>query len=173
MAAEKVKSLEEILLVRGRLRDEGRKLVFTNGCFDILHVGHVRYLTQARALGDVLVVAVNSDRSVRELKGPGRPIVPELERAEIVAGLGCVDLVFLFDEPTPQRVIDAIVPDILVKGADWQISSIVGRETVEKAGGEVRNITLVEGCSTTAIISKILERLGSRADTRAQPRSRE
>jgi len=172
MAADKVKSLEEILLVRRRLREEGKKLVFTNGCFDILHAGHVRYLKQARDLGDALVVAVNSDRSVGELKGPGRPIVPEAERAEVVAGLGCVDLVFVFDEPTPQRVIDAIIPDVLVKGADWEISDIVGRDTVVNAGGEVRNIALAEGCSSTAIITRILDRLGPGAARPERPHVR-
>lgn len=162
MAVDKIKSLEEIVQIRNRLRRDGKKLVFTNGCFDILHAGHVRYLNQARALGDALVVAVNSDRSVREIKGPGRPIIPEMERAEVLTALACVDFVFLFDDPTPQRVIDAIVPDVLVKGADWRISEIVGRETVERAGGVVRNISLVEGTSTTEIITRVLERFGSR-----------
>ncbi len=163
MAVDKIKSLEEMRQIRDRLRCEGKKLVFTNGCFDILHAGHVRYLNQARALGDALVVAVNSDRSVRKIKGPGRPIVPEMERAEILTALACVDFVFLFDDPTPQRVIDAIVPDVLVKGADWRISEIVGRETVERAGGVVRNISLLEGASTTGIITRVLERFGSQA----------
>ncbi len=158
MSIDKIKSLEEVVRIRTRLRAEGKKLVFTNGCFDILHVGHVRYLNHARALGNALVVAVNSDRSVRKLKGPGRPVVPEMERIEMLAALACVDLVFAFDDPTPQRVIDAIVPDILVKGADWQIDEIVGRETVEKAGGVVRNVPLVEGSSTTGIIARVIER---------------
>ncbi len=162
MSTGKIKTLEEVLSVRAQLRAEGKKLVFTNGCFDLLHVGHVRYLNHARALGDALVVAVNSDRSVRQIKGPGRPVVPETERTEVLAALACVDLVFIFDDPTPQRIIDAIVPDILVKGADWQIDEIVGRETVERAGGVVRNIPLVEGSSTTSIITKVLERFGPR-----------
>ncbi len=160
MAIEKIKTLEEVVEIRQRLRREGRKLVFTNGCFDILHAGHVRYLNQARAMGDALVLALNSDKSVRILKGENRPIVPEDERAEILAALACVDYVFLFDDLTPQRVIDAIVPDILVKGADWGISEIVGRETVEKAGGAVRNVPLVEGTSTTNIIENILSQFG-------------
>jgi D-beta-D-heptose 7-phosphate kinase/D-beta-D-heptose 1-phosphate adenosyltransferase len=164
MSIEKIKTLEEVARLRARLRSEGKKLVFTNGCFDILHVGHVRYLNHARALGDALVVAVNSDQSVREIKGPARPVVPEMERAEVLAALASVDLVFIFGDPTPQRVIDAIVPDILVKGADWQIDEIVGRETVERAGGVVRNIPLVEGSSTTGIIEKVLERFGSRSE---------
>lgn len=156
MAIQKIKTLGEIVQLRGKLRELGKKLVFTNGCFDILHVGHVRYLNQARALGDALVVGVNSDRSVRELKGDPRPIVPESERAEVLAALACVDYVFIFDDPTPQRVINALVPDVLVKGADWEISGIVGRDTVEQAGGSVCNIPLTEGSSTTEIIRKVL-----------------
>ncbi len=158
METRKIKTLEEMLQVRSELRAQGRKLVFTNGCFDLLHVGHVRYLNQARALGDALVVAINSDRSVRENKGEGRPLVPEAERAEVLSALACVDYVTIFDEGTPQAVIDAIVPDVLVKGADWGLSEIVGRETVEKAGGVVRNITLVPGRSTTSIVARVLER---------------
>src|SRR5512139_531648 len=160
METRKIKTLEEMLQVRSELRAQGRKLVFTNGCFDILHAGHVRYLNQARALGDALVVAVNSDRSVREIKGPGRPIIPEMERAEVLTALACVDFVFLFDDPTPQRVIDAIVPDVLVKGADWTPGNIVGRETVEAAGGKVCNVPLVEGASTSGIIEAVLARFG-------------
>lgn len=157
MGTHKVKTLEEMCRVRAGMRTQGRKLVFTNGCFDILHVGHVRYLNQARTLGDALVVAINSDRSVRENKGRSRPLVPEAERAEVLAALACVDYVIVFDEATPQSVIDAIVPDVLVKGADWGLSEIVGRETVEKAGGVVRNITLVPGRSTSSIVAKVLE----------------
>jgi len=158
METRKIRTLEEMLQVRSELRAQGRKLVFTNGCFDLLHVGHVRYLNQARALGDALVVAINSDRSVRENKGESRPLVPEAERAEVLSALACVDYVTIFDEATPQSVIDAIVPDVLVKGADWGLSEIVGRETVEKAGGVVRNITLVPGRSTTSIVARVLER---------------
>ncbi len=161
MSLQKIKSLTEIIAERARLRESGKKLVFTNGCFDILHVGHVRYLNQARALGDALMVAVNSDRSVREIKGKGRPIVNESERAEVLAALAGVDLVVLFDDPTPKSIIDAIVPDILVKGADWSLSEIVGRDTVEQAGGVVLNIPLVEGSSTTNIIQKVLEQFGT------------
>lgn len=161
MSLQKIKSLTEIIAERARLRESGKKLVFTNGCFDILHVGHVRYLNQARALGDALMVAVNSDRSVREIKGKGRPIVNESERAEVLAALAGVDFVVLFDDPTPQSIIDAIVPDILVKGADWSLSEIVGRDTVEQAGGVVLNIPLVEGSSTTNIIQKVLEQFGT------------
>jgi rfaE bifunctional protein nucleotidyltransferase chain/domain len=160
MSAQKIKTLEEIIQLRALYRETGRKLVFTNGCFDILHIGHVRYLNQARSMGDILVVGVNSDRSVSEIKGKARPIVPELERAEVLAALACVDLIFIFDDLTPKRVINAIIPDVLVKGADWDVAEIVGRDTVEKAGGVVLNIPLVEGSSTTEIIRKILERFG-------------
>jgi rfaE bifunctional protein nucleotidyltransferase chain/domain len=160
MSNQKIKTLDELVQLRSRLRESGKKLVFTNGCFDILHVGHVRYLNAARSAGDLLVVGINSDRSVREIKGASRPIVSEQERAEVLAALACVDFVFIFDDPTPQRVIDAIVPDVLVKGADWDIANIVGRETVEKAGGTVSNIPLVEGASTTDIIKKVLQHFG-------------
>jgi rfaE bifunctional protein nucleotidyltransferase chain/domain len=164
MAAQKIKSLHEMLEIRKHLRDAGRRLVFTNGCFDILHAGHVRYLNQARGLGDKLAVAVNSDASVGRIKGKGRPIVPELERAEVLSALASVDYVFLFDDPTPQIIIDALVPDVLVKGSDWDISEIVGRATVERAGGVVRNIAVVDGCSTTGIIEMVLDRFGAQGD---------
>ncbi len=160
MAIEKLTTLEDTLLIRRKLRAERKRLVFTNGCFDILHVGHVRYLNEARQLGDTLMVAVNSDRSVREIKGEGRPFVPELERVEILSALASVDHVLIFDEPTPQRVIDAILPDVLVKGADWGPTEIVGRETVEKSGGVVMSIALVPGVSTSSIVSRIIERFG-------------
>ena len=160
MSNRKIKNLEEIVRLRTGFRESGRRVVFTNGCFDILHIGHVRYLNRARSLGDVLVVGINSDRSVSEIKGLERPIVPELERAEIIAALACVDFVFIFDDPTPKRVIDAIVPDVLVKGADWELSQIVGRDTVENAGGAVLNIPLVEGSSTSEIIRRVLHYFG-------------
>jgi rfaE bifunctional protein nucleotidyltransferase chain/domain len=162
MSAQKIKTLSEIVQWRATLRNLGKKLVFTNGCFDLLHVGHVRYLNAARALGDALAVGINSDRSVREIKGAPRPIVTELERAEVIAGLACVDYVCIFDEPTPKEMIDAIVPDVLVKGADWGIGEIVGRDTVENAGGMVRNLPLVEGTSTTEILRRVVERFGDR-----------
>jgi rfaE bifunctional protein nucleotidyltransferase chain/domain len=161
MAVTKIRTLEEVVDARRRLRSEGKKLVFTNGCFDILHVGHVRYLNEARRLGDALVVAINSDASVRSNKGNGRPIVPEAERAEVLAGLEAVDYVTVFDDATPARVIDEIVPDVLVKGADWGIDEIVGRETVENAGGIVRNLPLAPGASTTSILERVLERFGT------------
>ena|SRR2546425_3509822 len=164
MATSKVKSLSEMVQIRKQLRDQGKRLVFTNGCFDILHVGHVRYLNEARSMGDALAVGVNSDRSVGKNKGKGRPVVPGEERAEILAALGCVDYVFLFDQPTPQQVIDDLVPDVLVKGADWCLEEIVGRETVEKAGGVVKSIPFVEGASTTQIIRKILQVFGNKVN---------
>jgi rfaE bifunctional protein nucleotidyltransferase chain/domain len=163
MSVGKIKTLEQIVEVRAGYRERGSKVVFTNGCFDILHVGHVRYLNQARSLGDALIVGINSDGSVRELKGGGRPIVPEMERAEVVAALASVDHVFIFQDLTPQHVIDVIVPDLLVKGADWDIADIVGRETVESAGGAVLNVPLVEGSSTTEIVTRVLERFGREA----------
>jgi rfaE bifunctional protein nucleotidyltransferase chain/domain len=162
MNMEKLRSLEEVVQIRRWLHSEGKKVVFTNGCFDILHAGHVRYLNQARAFGDALVIGLNTDQSVRRIKGDDRPVIPEMERAEVLAALACVDYVFLFDDPTPQRVIDAIVPDILVKGADWSPDNIVGRETVEAAGGKVCNVPLVDGASTTGIIETVLARFGTK-----------
>ncbi len=139
-----------------RLRREGKKIVFTNGCFDILHVGHVRYLQAARDLGDVLVLALNSDSSVRSIKGEKRPVVPEGERAEVISALKCVDYVTLFGEDTPLALIELLKPDILVKGGDWAEEKVVGRESVRKWGGRVAIIPQVEGASTTNIIDKVL-----------------
>ena len=136
-------------------RRAGKRVVFTNGVFDLLHPGHVRYLEAARAMGDVLIVAVNSDRSVRENKGPARPVIPEAERAELVAALAAVDAVVVFDDPTPERIVCALQPDVLVKGADWAADAIVGRDVVEGRGGRVVRVPLVGGVSTTAIIDKI------------------
>jgi len=158
--SQKLKSFDDIVRMRPALRVSKKRMVFTNGCFDILHVGHVRYLNRARALGDVMVVAVNSDHSVRNIKGKDRPVVPESERMEVLAALACVDWVFLFDDPTPQRVIETLVPDVLVKGSDWELPDVVGRETVESNGGSVLTIPLVEGASTTEIIRKVLDRFG-------------
>lgn len=138
-----------------RLRAAGRRVVFTNGVFDLLHPGHVRYLDQARGLGDVLIVGVNSDRSVRAIKGQGRPITPEHERAEILAALMSVDASVIFDEDTPHEIIAAIQPDVLVKGADWAEDAIVGRDIVERRGGRVVRIPVQPGHSTTAIVQKI------------------
>jgi D-beta-D-heptose 7-phosphate kinase/D-beta-D-heptose 1-phosphate adenosyltransferase len=139
----------------GRCRADGQTVVFTNGVFDLLHPGHVRYLQRARALGDALIVGLNSDRSVRAIKGPHRPITPEAERAELVAALACVDAAVLFDEDTPQAIIEAIQPDVLVKGADWAEDAIVGREVVEARGGRVVRMAIERGYSTSAIIEKI------------------
>ena len=130
-------------------------VVFTNGVFDLLHRGHAEYLEDARALGDRLVVGVNTDASVRRLKGPSRPIVGEQDRAALVRALACVDLVVLFDDDTPQRLIEAVKPDVLVKGADWALQDIVGRAEVEEAGGRVVRVTLVPGRSTTALLDRL------------------
>ena len=138
-----------------RLRAAGRTIVFTNGVFDLLHPGHVRYLADARAHGDALIVAVNSDRSVRAIKGPSRPITSEQERAEVLAALAVVDAVVIFDEADPHAIISAIQPDILVKGADWAADRIVGRDVVEARGGRVVRIEFAPGFSTTAMIEKI------------------
>lgn len=137
------------------LQARGSKVVFTNGVFDLLHPGHVRYLQDARRRGDALIVAVNSDRSVRQNKGPSRPIMPEAERAELLLALACVDAVVIFDEETPAEIIRAIQPDVLVKGADWAADQIVGRDTVEARGGLVVRIPVEQGWSTTGIVEKI------------------
>jgi D-beta-D-heptose 7-phosphate kinase/D-beta-D-heptose 1-phosphate adenosyltransferase len=152
----KILSLDRLLRERERLGRQGRRVVFTNGCFDLLHPGHIRYLQEARRLGDALIVALNSDRSVRELKGETRPILDQNERAEVMAALGCVDYVTIFDESTPREVIAALLPDVLVKGGDWGLDRIVGRDEVEAAGGEVLSLPFVEGCSTTDLIERIV-----------------
>jgi rfaE bifunctional protein nucleotidyltransferase chain/domain len=139
-------------------RRAGKRVVFTNGVFDLLHPGHIRYLQAARAEGDVLIVGVNSDRSVRTIKGPERPIMPEAERAEVLAALDCVDAVVIFDEDTPAEIIRAVQPDVLVKGADWAADAIVGRETVEARGGRVVRMPVEQGWSTSAILEKIRRR---------------
>lgn len=144
-----------MVAAREALRREGKRVVFTNGCFDLVHPGHVRYLTQARALGDSLIVGLNSDRSVRSLKGEGRPVLNEEERAEVLAALEAVDFVTIFDEETPRELVAALLPDVLVKGGDWPIEQIVGRDEVEAAGGSVLSLPFVEGSSTTDIIERI------------------
>jgi D-glycero-beta-D-manno-heptose 1-phosphate adenylyltransferase len=145
----------EAIAWAGRLRAEGKTIVFTNGVFDLLHPGHVRYLADARAQGDALIVAVNSDRSVRAIKGPSRPINREAERAEVLAALAAVDAVVIFDEDDPHAIVSAIQPDILVKGADWAADRIIGRDVVEARGGRVVRIQFAPGFSTTAMIEKI------------------
>ncbi len=156
----KIVSIDELRRERQRLRAEGRQLVFTNGCFDILHVGHVRYLQSARNLGDALVVAINSDRSVRELKGAGRPIVNEQERAEMLAALSAVDYVTIFDDISPRALITEILPDILVKGGDYELDEIHGREETEAAGGRVLSLPFIEGASTSSIIERVKQVIG-------------
>jgi rfaE bifunctional protein nucleotidyltransferase chain/domain len=152
---EKILSPEEARAMRERLRAEGRRLVFTNGCFDILHVGHVRYLEAARALGDALIVAINSDAAVRALKGESRPVLNEAERAEMLAALGAVSYVTVFDALSPRALIKELLPDLLVKGGDYQPDEIHGREEVEAAGGRVLALPFIEGASTTDIIERI------------------
>ena len=154
----KIKELREAKELRTALRDLGRKVVFTNGCFDILHPGHTRYLEQARALGDHLIVAVNSDQSVRAIKGPRRPIMDEESRAEMLAALACVDTVVVFRDETPLEIINELLPDVLVKGGDWPEDKIIGSETVKKSGGIVERISFAEGFSTSTIIDVIVER---------------
>jgi rfaE bifunctional protein nucleotidyltransferase chain/domain len=150
-----MKSISEGAEAARRFRDAHQRIVFTNGVFDILHPGHLRYLQQARALGDVLIIGPNSDASVRRNKGPERPINPEGERAELLEALECVDAVVLFDDDTPAEIIRAIQPDVLAKGADWAENAIVGRDTVEARGGRVVRIPVEQGFSTTSIIEKI------------------
>ena len=154
-------SLSEACRFVASEREQGRVVVFTNGVFDLLHPGHVRYLTEARQLGDALVVGLNSDRSVRSNKGAGRPLTPEVERAELLAALDVVDVVVVFDEETPLALITALQPDVLVKGADWAAHSIVGREVVEARGGRVVRVPILSGYSTSAIVETI--KAGSRS----------
>jgi len=151
----KILTRQAMLAERGRLRAGGKRLVFTNGVFDLLHVGHVRYLAQARALGDALLVAINSDRTVRELKGSNRPIFNEAERAEILAALRVVDYVIVFDDVSPRSLIAELLPDVLVKGGDYNLDQIHGREEVEAAGGNVISLPFVEGASTTTLIERM------------------
>jgi len=156
---DSILTLEQAILRFGPQKRNGRRVVFTNGCFDLLHPGHIRSLEQARALGDVLIVGLNSDASVRQLKGEGRPVIPERERAEILAALESVDAVVIFDDLTPREVIAGLLPDVLVKGGDWPGDQIVGREEVEAAGGRVVLAPVVPGYSTTDILKKIREGL--------------
>lgn len=155
---KKIKEREELLRIIRHLKAKGKRIVFTNGCFDLLHLGHVRYLEEAKSLGDILVVGVNSDSSVRKLKGPKRPILPETERTEILSGLGCVDYVTIFNEADPLKLITSLKPNLLVKGGDWAKEQIVGREAVERSGGELVIIPFVKGASTSSVIDAILKR---------------
>ena len=151
-------SAQDAAALARTIQSRGGTVVFTNGVFDLLHPGHVRYLEEARAIGDALIVAINSDRSVRAIKGPERPINAEQERAEVLLALACVDAAVMFDEETPHQVIAAIQPDILVKGADWEADAIVGRDVVEARGGRVVRIALAPGFSTTDLIGKVRSR---------------
>jgi rfaE bifunctional protein nucleotidyltransferase chain/domain len=148
---------EDLLAQRAQWRRDHQRVVFTNGCYDLLHPGHIRLLEQARSLGDLLVLALNSDASVRRMKGPTRPLIPEDERAEMALALEAVDAVTLFDEETPRELIAALLPDVLIKGADWA-HFVAGREEVEAAGGQVLTVALEPGYSTTNLVEKILER---------------
>lgn len=155
---DKIKSGEELKSILADLKAQGKKIVFTNGCFDLLHPGHVRYLEKASQQGDLLVVALNSDASVRKIKGETRPILTEEERCEVISALGCVDFVVVFHQETPQEIIEELLPDVLVKGGDWSIDQIVGRETVEMAGGKVVPIGFEEEFSTSTILERIRSR---------------
>lgn len=152
----KRKTLEKAKEECDRLKARGKRVVFTNGCFDLLHPGHTRYLYSARGLGDHLIVGLNSDRSVRAIKGPGRPVLTEEARAEVLSALECVDTVVVFDEDNPLKVIEQLVPDILVKGGDWAEDQIIGADVVRGAGGEVRRIPYISGFSSTDIIERII-----------------
>ncbi len=153
----KIKTTDELTPLLALLRATGQRIVFTNGCFDLIHTGHTRYLTTARALGDILIVAINSDASVRAIKGEKRPINNEADRAETLAALESVSFVTIFNEPDPSKVIVALQPDVLVKGGDWPIEKIIGRDIVQARGGKVVNVPYVDGASTTGMIDKILK----------------
>ena len=155
-----VLDISQLSSIVDSLKQAGKRIVFTNGCFDIIHVGHVRYLKEARSLGDVLVVGLNSDESVRAIKGMNRPIVPQGERAEVLSSLRDVDYVVIFNEPDPYNTIAALRPDILVKGGDWSIENIIGRDIVESYGGKVCSIPFIEGASSTNIIESIIKKYG-------------
>jgi len=169
----KALTLEEAIVRFGREKRNGRRIVFTNGCFDLLHPGHVRGFELARQMGDALVVGLNSDASVRQLKGPTRPVIPEDERAEILSALEAVDAVVIFNELTPREVISRLLPDILVKGGEWPGDQIIGREEVEAAGGRVVSIPFVTGYSTTTMLQKIREgSRPSRVNKEPQPKGK-
>jgi rfaE bifunctional protein nucleotidyltransferase chain/domain len=157
MKHKKIKNIESIKSIVARLKARRKKVVFTNGCFDILHVGHIHYLRKAKSLGDILVVGLNTDRSVKQIKGEKRPIVPQKDRAEVLASLEFVDYVVFFDEPDPFSLVEKVKPTILVKGADWPKDKIIGGDVVEKAGGRVVRIPLVAGASSTGVIERIIQ----------------
>lgn len=151
----KIRELPDAKKKVERLRSKNKKIVFTNGCFDILHIGHARYLYAAREMGDFLIVAMNSDRSVKAIKGPDRPIMNQSERSEMLASLECVDMVVIFDEDNPIEVIRYLMPDILIKGGDWKEEDIIGADVVRAAGGQIRSIPYINGYSTSGIIKRI------------------
>lgn len=154
-------TIDELVNIRRAVKNNNKKVVFTNGCFDILHKGHIDYLNESKKLGDYLVVGINSNESVRKLKGPKRPILPQEERAFIISNLIAVDFVCIFNEETPLELISKVLPDFLVKGADWAIDAVVGKEVVEKNGGKVMTITLTPNKSTTNLIETILKTYNS------------
>jgi len=155
---EKIKAKDELRDILDGLKGRGRRIVFTNGCFDILHIGHIRCLEEAKKEGDILIVAINSDRSIRSIKGPSRPFTPETERAEVLSALACVDYVVIFDEPDPLELISSLKPNILVKGGDWTPETTIGREVVEGMGGKVVIIPQVQGVSTSAFVDRIVRK---------------
>lgn len=157
----KIKERAELVKIAERLRKEGERIIFTNGCFDLLHVGHIRLLREARGLGDCLIVGLNSDSSAREIKGAGRPIVPQNERAEVLSALEMVDYVTIFKETDPHQLISLLLPHVLVKGSDWSEKAIVGREVVESHGGRVVRVALAEGRSSSSLIDRIRKSGGS------------
>jgi len=165
-ATRKIKSRNELRSIVCHVQAENKRVVFTNGCFDILHLGHVRFLEKARTFGDVLVVAVNSDVSVKKNKGKSRPVIPQYERMEIISALGCVDFVTIFEEGNPRKIIRELLPDVLVKGGDWSSDRIVGRNIIELNGGEVVLIDFEKGFSTTKIIERVQE-----SERRTSPQS--
>ena len=152
---KKVKTLKKLVSIRTSLRKRKKKVVFTNGCFDILHVGHIIYLRKAKSYGDILIVGLNRDSSVRRIKGPMRPLLSERDRAEMLSELACIDYIVLFSDDTPQRLIATLKPDVLVKGSDWSLDRIVGRDVLAQYGGKVKRVRLIKGKSTTNIIKKI------------------
>ena len=153
----KIVEVKELINRIDPLRRSGKQVVFTNGCFDIMHAGHVRYLTAAKSEGEILIVGINSDKSVKSIKGKNRPIMPQDQRAEVLAGLWCVDYVVFFDEPDPLRLIQAIKPDVLVKGEDWAKDKIIGADSVKADGGRVVRVAVVPDISTSMIIEKIIK----------------
>jgi len=156
----KLKNLDELTELAAQARQNGKSVVFTNGCFDILHRGHVHVLRQAKAAGDLLIVALNSDRSVQEIKGAHRPVLPESDRIELIGAMEMVDYVIIFDEPDPYKLIAAIKPDVLAKGGDWSAEKIIGADVVEQAGGRIVMIPYLKGFSTSEIIERILNENG-------------